>query len=69
MVWYGQCCFSKKNIYSGMQNLVGWGEGGVSYTDTRKKVLERCFILQPSEKELPEWRSSAFRHKNIPGTD
>jgi hypothetical protein len=31
-----------------------------------KKVLERCSGLHLSEKELPEWHSSAFHHKNTP---
>jgi hypothetical protein len=29
----------------------------------KKKVLERRSGLHPSEKELPERRSGAFRHK------
>jgi hypothetical protein len=28
-----------------------------------KKVPERRSGLRPSEKEIPEWRSSAFLHK------
>jgi hypothetical protein len=32
----------------------------------KKKVPERCSGLRPSEKELPERRSGAFRHKNTP---
>jgi hypothetical protein len=33
----------------------------------RKKVLKRRIGLHPSEKELAEWRSSVFCHKNTPG--
>jgi hypothetical protein len=33
----------------------------------KKEVPERRSGLRPSEKELPEWRSGAFRHKNTPG--
>jgi hypothetical protein len=33
----------------------------------KKKVTERRSGLRPSEKELPERRSGAFRHKNTPG--
>jgi hypothetical protein len=33
------------------------------------KVPERCSGLCPSEKELMEWHSDAFRHKNTPGDD
>jgi hypothetical protein len=32
----------------------------------KKKVPERRSSLRPSEKELPERRSGAFRHKNTP---
>jgi hypothetical protein len=32
-----------------------------------KKVPERRSDLRPSEKELSERRSGAFRHKNTPG--
>jgi hypothetical protein len=32
-----------------------------------KKVLEHRSGLRTFEKELPEWRSGAFRHKNAPG--
>jgi hypothetical protein len=32
----------------------------------KKKVPERRSVLRPSEKELPERRSGAFRHKNAP---
>jgi hypothetical protein len=32
-----------------------------------KKSPERRSGLHPSEKELPERRSGAFRHKNTPG--
>jgi hypothetical protein len=32
-----------------------------------EKVPERRFGLGPSEKELLEWRSSVFYHKNTPG--
>jgi len=52
-------------------------EGGVSYIDARKKVLERRTGLRSSEKELPGPRSSAkelterrygaFGHKNASG--
>jgi hypothetical protein len=33
----------------------------------KKKVPESRSGLSPSEKELPERRSGAFRHKNVPG--
>jgi hypothetical protein len=33
----------------------------------KKKVPERRSGLRPSEKELPERRFGAFRHKNTPG--
>jgi hypothetical protein len=32
----------------------------------KKKVPKRRSGLRPSEKELPERRSGAFRHKNTP---
>jgi hypothetical protein len=32
-----------------------------------KKAPERRSGLRPSEKELPEWLSGAFRHHNTPG--
>jgi hypothetical protein len=31
-----------------------------------RKVPERFYGLRPSEKEFPERRSDAFRHKNAP---
>jgi hypothetical protein len=41
--------------------------GGISYTNARKKEVSECrSSLHPSEKELLEWRSSAFGHKNTP---
>jgi hypothetical protein len=46
------------------QNSIG--EGGISYIDARKKVPERRCGLRPSEKERPERRTGAFRHKNTP---
>jgi hypothetical protein len=33
----------------------------------KKEVPELRSGLRPSEKELPERRSGAFRHKNTPG--
>jgi hypothetical protein len=35
----------------------------------KKKVPEGRSGLRPSEKELPERRSDAFRHKNTPGNN
>jgi hypothetical protein len=35
----------------------------------KKKVSERRSGLCPSEKEVPERRFGAFRHKNTPGLD
>jgi hypothetical protein len=32
----------------------------------KKKVPERHSGLRSSEKELPEWRSGTFHHKNTP---
>jgi hypothetical protein len=41
--------------------------GCVCYTNARvKKVLECHSGLHTSEKEVPEWRSSTFCHKNTP---
>jgi hypothetical protein len=49
------------------QNLVGDGEVLV-ISDTRGKMLPECHSsLRHSERELPEWRSGAFCHKNTPG--
>jgi hypothetical protein len=48
-----------------MQNSVG--HGGQLYRSQEKKVLERCSVLHPFEKELLEQRSSVFHHKNTPG--
>jgi hypothetical protein len=42
------------------QNL--FGEGGVSYTNVRKKGSRMLF--RPSQKELPECRSGTLHHKN-----
>jgi hypothetical protein len=38
----------------------------VGERDSYIEVLERHSGLRPSEKEFPEWRSSAFWHKNTP---
>jgi hypothetical protein len=35
-------------------------------TPEKKKVPELRFGFRPSEKELPDRRSGAFRHKNTP---
>jgi hypothetical protein len=43
-----------------MPNLVIYRSQG------EKMVPERCSGLRPSEKELLERRSGAFRHKNTP---
>jgi hypothetical protein len=40
------------------------GERSVGYTNARENVPERRSDLCPSEKELLERRSGAFRHKN-----
>jgi hypothetical protein len=42
--------------------------GGVSYIDAREKVPGRHSGFRPSEKELPESRSGAFRQntRNTP---
>jgi hypothetical protein len=58
-----------KRQSSGTCNDRNRSERGVcfSYIDARKKVLERRSGLRPSEKELSEWRSGAFRYKNTPG--
>jgi hypothetical protein len=58
-----------KEICSGMHSDPKFGRrrGGVTYGDARKKrVLERCFGLHHSEKNL--WNSvpSTFCHKNVP---
>jgi hypothetical protein len=45
--------------------LVGEGEVLVISMPGRK-VLECHSGLRPSEKELPEWRSGTFHHKNTP---
>jgi hypothetical protein len=43
---------------------------GVSYADSKKnKVSEHRSVLRPSEKELLERRSDAFRHKVPPLID
>jgi hypothetical protein len=41
--------------------------GAVSYIDAKNTVPEHHSSLRPSEKELPEWHSSTFLHKNTPG--
>jgi hypothetical protein len=48
------------------QNLVGEGEVFV-ISMTEKKVPERRSGFRPSEKELLEWHSGTFHHKNTPG--
>jgi hypothetical protein len=48
------------------QNSVREGEALVILMPGKKKVLEHCSALHPSEKELLEWRSGAFCHKNAP---
>jgi hypothetical protein len=51
--------------------MVTWnsvGEGGCYlYQCQEEKVLEHHSSLHASEKELPEWRSGVFHHKNTPG--
>jgi hypothetical protein len=39
----------------------------VLYQCQEKKVPECRSSLSPSEKELPEWSSGVFHHKNTPG--
>jgi hypothetical protein len=39
---------------------------GISYTNARIKVPEHRSGLPPSEKELPERRSGAFRYRKYP---
>jgi hypothetical protein len=50
-------------MYRLIQNLVGEGEVLVIPIPV-KRVPERCCSLRPSEKELPEWRSGTYQHKN-----
>jgi hypothetical protein len=32
----------------------------------KREVPEHCSGLHPSEKQLPEWHSGTFHHKNTP---
>jgi hypothetical protein len=41
-----------KKIHSGMHSDPKFGQRGQGYIDVRKKVLEHCSGLCPSEKEL-----------------
>jgi hypothetical protein len=59
---------SLQKIGSGTHGVTGRRGEGVSYIDARtKQVREPRSGLHPSEKELPERHSVAFRHKNTPG--
>jgi hypothetical protein len=52
---YTSALFSKENKLLNAQSGPKFGRrgGGISYIDSRKKVLERHSDLHPSEKELP----------------
>jgi hypothetical protein len=73
---YGKCIYSKQILLNGsaikkkiyglerivIQNSIGKGR---RYIDAKKeKVLEHHSGLRPSEKEFPEWCSSALHHKH-----
>jgi hypothetical protein len=57
---------SRLKIGSGMHSDAKFGlRGRVLFIPMPgKKFLERCSGLCPSKKEVPEWRSGAFHHKN-----
>jgi hypothetical protein len=62
---------SLKKIGYGTHSDPKFGQrwGSFSYVDARKKVPECRSGLRHSEKELPERRTGAFRHKNTPADD
>jgi hypothetical protein len=64
-----QCYLSKKissGMHRGTQNLVG--EVGVLVIQMPGKMVpEYHSSLHPSEKELVDWRSSAFHYRATPG--
>jgi hypothetical protein len=60
--------FVKKKIGSEMRSDTKFDRRGECYADARKKKVPGLRSdLRPSEKELPERRSGAFRQKNTRG--
>jgi hypothetical protein len=62
----GSAIFLKKGSRTHRVALNLVRDGSYLYRSQEKKVLECNSGLHPSEKELTEWRSNAFRHKNTP---
>jgi hypothetical protein len=60
-----QCYFSGKKKSSRSHSDTKFSQGSVSYTvANEKRFHKRHSSLRPSEKELPQQRSSVFLHKN-----